>query len=80
MNITRMGHYHVAPAGSDPEVGLCQAAVVTKVWSDTLVNLQVFGGELDALLGPNMPTSVPVEAPSTEHRSFHLSQDCPWKR
>lgn len=78
MNLTRMGHYYVPSTEPEaaPENGNCLAAIVAHVWSDGMVNLAVFDrfGELDRR------TRVDVAGPDGAAATFHLSQDCPWKR
>ena len=74
VNIGRIGHYHV-PTNED-DSGYCQKADVIKVFSDTLVNLDVTDGN-----GRHEPrTSVTVSAPAKDVATFHLATDCPWGR
>lgn len=78
MNLTRMGHYHVPSRERDatPESGDCIAAIVTHVWSDAMVNIVTF----DGYGRQDDHSSVSVQSPDDSVVSFHLSQDCPWKR
>lgn len=62
--IGRIVHFQPAIEGAG-----VHPAIITKVWSDTCVNLQVFGdGILDAQ--GNLPTSVVEGAPGTARSWF----------
>lgn len=56
-SIGRVVHYHPVPT-MDPAQSPALAAIITRVWSDSLINVAVF--DLNGNPVPNPPTSVPL--------------------